>query len=135
MKLFSSKYSDNALSFGLLILRIAMGGLLIPFGYNKLTHFAAMKSQFADPFHIGSTTTLALVIFAEFFCSVLIVLGLLTRFATIPLIINMGMVVFWADKGKLTGDHREAAVLFLSGFLALLFAGPGKYSLDRTIGK
>ena len=138
MKLFSSRYSDNALSFGLFLLRIAMGGLMIPVGYNKLTGFAKMKGFFPDPFHIGSTTSLGLVVFAEFFCAVLIVLGLLTRFATIPLIITMLVVVIYVNKGVLTGGQfgeKMIPVLFLSGYLTLLFTGPGKFSLDRSIGK
>lgn len=138
MKLFSSKYSDNALSFGLFLLRIAMGGLMIPVGYNKLKNFSGMRTAFPDPFHIGSTTSLSLVVFAEFFCAVLIVLGLLTRFATIPLIITMLVVIIWVNKWVLTGGERGELmipVLFVSGYLTLLFTGPGKFSLDRAIGK
>jgi putative oxidoreductase len=134
MKLFSSKYTDNTLSFGLLVLRITMGGLMIPGGYHKLTHFSSMSKQFIDPFHLGMPATLGLLIFAEFFCAVLIVLGLLTRFATIPLIIAMACAVYYGHNGDIFGEGGHAA-LFFGGFLALLFTGPGKYSLDHAIGK
>jgi putative oxidoreductase len=134
MKLFSSKYSDNTLSFGLLLLRLTVGGLIIPVGYNKLIHFNSMKSQFVDPFHIGMTASLGLVVFAEFFCGILITLGLLTRFAAIPLIIVMAVAVFYAHKGDVFGEGGHAA-LFMGGYLALLFTGPGKFSLDHAIGK
>lgn len=133
-RLFSIKYSDNAISFALLILRLALGGLMIPHGYNKLMHFASKSSTFSDPFHIGSTASLSLTIFAEFFCAVFIVLGLFTRLACIPLIINMGIAVFFAHKGDFF-DTGEKATLFLAGFIALLFTGPGKVSMDRFIGK
>lgn len=133
-RLFSIKYSDNAISFALLTLRLALGGLMIPHGYNKLMHFASMSSKFADPFHIGSTASLSLTIFAEFFCAVFIVLGLFTRLACIPLIINMSIAVFLAHKGDFF-DTGEKATLFLAGFIALLFTGPGKVSMDRFIGK
>lgn len=134
MKLFSSKYSDNTLSFGLLLLRITTGGLMIPIGYNKLINFSSMKNGFPDPFHIGSAASLGCLVFAEFFCGVLITLGLLTRFATIPLIIAMSVAVVVGHKGLIFGEGGHAA-LFLGGFLALLFTGPGKFSLDRAIGK
>jgi putative oxidoreductase len=134
MKLFSSKYSDSTLSFGLLLLRLTVGGLIIPIGYNKLIHFSSMKSQFVDPFHIGMTASLGLTVFAEFFCGILVTLGLLTRFATIPLIVVMATAIIVAHKGDILGEGGHAA-MFLGGYLTLLFTGPGKFSLDRVIGK
>lgn len=133
-RLFSTKVSDNAISFALLILRITAGGLIIPHGYSKLMSFASRSSGFSDPFHIGSSTSMALIIFAEFFCGALVVLGLLTRLACIPLIIGMGTVVFMINHGNLTGKN-ETPVLFLGCFLVLLITGPGKASIDHLIGK
>jgi|SRR5688572_24528059 len=106
---------------------------MIPHGYQKLMNFASKSSTFVDPFGIGPSTSMALSIFAEFFCAVLIVLGLLTRFATIPLIINMGVALFIVHKGDIF--KFETPALFFFGFIALLFAGPGKFSMDRLIGK
>jgi putative oxidoreductase len=133
-KLFSTKYSDNSISFALLLLRLSMGGLMIPHGYKKLMNFAAKSSSFTDPFHIGGAASMSLVIFAEFFCAVFIVLGLMTRLATIPLIIAMSVAVFIAHKGEIFGDGEHAA-LYLFGFIVLLFTGPGKISMDKLIGK
>lgn len=133
-RLFSSKYSDNGISFALLILRLTIGGLVIPHGYQKLIQFASRSDQFADPFHIGSSTSMALVIFAELVCGVLVLLGLMTRLACIAPIISMSVAVVYAHDGKIFGEGEHAA-LFLGGLLTLLFAGPGKVSMDRLIGK
>ena len=133
-KLFNIKYSDNAIAFATLLLRLSLGGLIIPHGYNKLITFAFKSSTFADPFHIGHPTSMALVIFAEFFCGVFILMGLFTRLACIPLIIAMGVAVFYAHKGDFFGE-AEKATLFLFGYLALLFTGPGKISMDKFVGK
>jgi putative oxidoreductase len=133
-RLFSTRYSENGMSFALLILRIVAGGLIMTHGYTKLVSFASKSSTFADPYNIGSTTSMALVIFAEFFCGALVVIGLLTRLACIPLIITMATVVFITNHGKLTGTG-ELPVLFLGCFITLLFTGPGKASIDRLIGK
>jgi putative oxidoreductase len=133
-KLFSIKYSDNGISFAAFLLRLGLGGLVIPHGYSKLIGFAARSSSFSDPFHIGSPTSMALVIFAEFFCGVFILLGLLTRLACIPLIISMAVALYFAHKGDVFGAG-EKATLFLLGYLALLFTGPGKISVDKLIGK
>ncbi|HZI54921.1 MAG TPA: DoxX family protein [Chitinophagaceae bacterium] len=133
-KLFSIKYSDNGISFATLIMRLALGGLMIPHGYNKLINFATLSSKFSDPFHIGSAISLGLTIFAEFFCAVFILLGLFTRLACVPLIINMAVAVFYAHKGDFL-NTGEKATLFLFCFIALLFTGPGKISMDKFIGK
>ncbi len=133
-KLFSIRYSDNGIAFATFVLRLAMGGLMIPHGYSKLISFAAKSSSFADPFHIGHSTTMALVIFAEFFCAIFILMGFFTRLACIPLIISMAVALFYAHKGEFFGQG-ELATLFLLGYIALLFTGPGKISVDKFIGK
>lgn len=87
-----------------------------------------------DPFGIGSTASLALLVFAEFFCSAFIILGLFTRLAAVPLVIAMGVALFKAHKGQYFGEG-ESAGLYLVCFLAILILGPGKISLDKFIGK
>jgi putative oxidoreductase len=133
-KIFSTRYSDTALSFSLLLLRLGLGGLMIPHGYQKLMGFASKSPGFADPFHIGGPASMSLTIFAELFCAVLIVLGLMTRFACIPLIIAMAVALFYSHQGQVFGDGEHAA-LYLAGYMALLLTGPGKFSSDKLIGK
>ena len=133
-KLFSTKYTDRSISFSLLLLRLSLGGLMLPHGFNKLLNFAAKSPAFSDPFHIGGPASMSLTIFAEFFCAIFILLGLMTRLASIPLIIAMSVAVFISHHGQVFGDGEKAA-LYLAGYLALLFSGPGKFSMDRLIGK
>ena len=142
-KLFSWKYSDASLNFSLFIFRLALGGLMIPHGYGKLKNFGKMLDDGKKGLPMGwksplsmldATTSLSLTIFAEFFCACFIVLGLLTRLATILLIIAMSVAVYVGHGGRIFGDGSGAA-LFLFGFLGLLFSGPGKISMDRLIGK
>ena len=133
-RLFSIKYSDNAISFAALVLRLAVGGLVIPHGYHKLVNFASISSRFADPLHIGSSMTLGLAIFAEFFCAIFILIGLFTRLACIPVIITMAFAVFYAHKGDFF-NTGEKATIFLLCSVALLFIGPGKISADKFAGK
>lgn len=136
MKIASTNYSDAAFSIATLILRLGLGlVMLMVHGYDKLQHFAKISaSGFSDPFHIGGTFSLSLTIFAEFFCSCFIILGLFTRLACIPLIIAMSVALFYAHHGNLSGAGEKAA-LYLAGYLALLFLGPGKVSVDGLVGK
>ena len=134
-RLFSIRTSDSALSIATLLLRVGAGALmLVNHGLDKLMHFAEKSGRFADPFGIGSTTSLSLTVFAEFFCAAFIILGLFTRLAAVPLVIAMSVALFYAHKGQFFGDG-ESAALYLTAFLAILLLGPGKASLDRFIGK
>lgn len=134
-KLFSTGVSDNAFSLAILVLRLGAGSLMmIQHGLDKLVHFAQKSQKFPDPFGIGSTTSLSLVVFAEFFCAAFIILGLFTRLASIPLTIAMGVALIFAHKGVIYGEG-ESAGLYLVCFLTILLTGPGKLSLDRFIGK
>jgi putative oxidoreductase len=134
-KLFSTRCSDGAFSFAMLVLRLGVGFLmLVNHGLDKLMHFAEKAPRFADPIGFGSTTSLSMAVFAEFFCSVFIILGLFTRLAVIPLIITMGAALFYAHKGQLFGEGEYAA-LYLTAYITLLFTGPGSASLDKFIGK
>lgn len=132
-KLFSTRYTENSISFALLLLRLTMGGLIIPHGFNKLIKFMTVVKDFPDPFHIGSTASLALVIFAEFFCAVLLIAGLMTRLVVIPLIVTMAVALFMVHHSDIFGEGEHAA-LYLAGYLVLLFTGPGKVSMDRMLG-
>ncbi len=132
-KLFSTRYSENAVSFSLLLLRLAAGGLMLPHGFDKLIHFVEKAKDFPDPLHIGSVASLSLVIFAEFFCAVLLVAGLMTRLAVIPLLITMAVAVFIIHNSDVLGE-AEHATLYLSAYVVLLLTGPGKVSLDRMLG-
>lgn len=133
-KLFSIKYTDKGLSFALLILRFTMGALMIPHGYSKLMNYAAKSASFSDPFHIGSPISMAMAIFAELFCAALVAAGFMTRLACIPLIVTMAVATFHSHRGEIFGKGEHAA-LYLGSFIALLFTGPGKFSLDKMIGK
>ncbi|MBM3411998.1 MAG: DoxX family protein [Bacteroidetes bacterium] len=132
-KLFSTRYSENSIAFSLLLLRLTLGILIIPHGFYKLTKFTTVVKDFPDPLHLSSTVSLSLVIFAEFFCAVLLVAGLMTRLVVIPLIITMGVAVFMIHNSDFFGK-AELASLYLAGYIVLLIAGPGKVSMDRMLG-
>lgn len=133
-KLLSVSYSNWAFNIAMLLLRIGSGALIIPFGYNKLIHFAEKKDSFMNFMGLGATVSLSLVIFAEFFCGMFIILGLFTRLAAIPLIIAMSVAVFKVNHGDVFGKGSQGA-LFLTCFLTILLCGPGKASADGLINK
>ena len=131
-RVFLSTTSPLLTGLALLIFRIGFAGLMIPHGYDKLVHFADYKVKFISFLGMSMPVSLGLNIFAEFFCSILVVVGLFTRLATIPLIVSMLVALFIVLNGDMTGKGQDAT-LFLVAFLGLTITGAGKYSLDQLI--
>jgi putative oxidoreductase len=131
-RLTSINYSNSAFNIAMLLLRVAVGALVVPYGYNKLMHFAEKKSTFMNFMGMGSSLSLSLVIFAEFFCSMFLIVGLFTRVAVIPLIISMTVAITKAHQGDIFGQGEKPA-LFLAAFLVIFLCGPGRISVDGMI--
>jgi putative oxidoreductase len=120
---------------GLLVLRLWLGlSLLGLHGWTKLTGFSEMSGKFPDPVGLGSSTSLALAIFAEVVCAILIAVGLFTRAAALTLIILMSVAFFVVHKGALSGpDSGELAFIYLAGFVTLFITGAGRFSFDARL--
>jgi putative oxidoreductase len=116
----------------ILLLRIAFGLMMMVHGWQKIQNFEQMSSSFADPFGIGPQPSLILAISAEFFCSILVLLGFLTPLALVPLMVTMLVAIFHAH-GDDPWQKKELAVAYLSVYATLMVAGPGKYSLDHKL--
>jgi len=115
---------------GLLILRLAFGGLMLGHGWGKMMKlFAGGEIEFFNFMGIGMTASLALAVFAEVVCALLIIFGYFTKWATIPLIITM-LVAAFIVHGEDPFQKQEFALLYALAYLSLLFTGPGEYSLD-----
>ena len=89
---------------------------------------------FGDPIGLGPEMSLILVAFAESLCALLVILGLGTRWATIPLIITMGVAALVHHAAD-PFSNKEKPLLFMIVFVVLLLTGSGKYSLDRGLLK
>jgi putative oxidoreductase len=134
MKKIFAPGNDSALtSFGLLVLRLWIGlTMMLNHGLDKLTHFDKYSQHFVSFMDLGPSASLCLSIFAEFFASALLVLGLFTRFGALALTINMSVAFIMVHKMALSGPMPgELAFIYLAVYVTLLFAGPGKLSLDK----
>ena len=107
---------------------------MIHHGYSKMTHFVEMQEKFINFLGLSGSISLCLTIFAEVFCSIALVLGLMTRLAVIPLIITMLVAIIVAHKGEVFGDG-EAATMYLISYVIILLLGSGRYSADALISK
>ncbi len=132
--IFSTGYQQKWLHLWLLILRIGASALMLTHGLPKLMKIIDGNMQFGDPLGMGATTSLILATFAEAFCSILIMLGLATRLATIPLIITMATAAFIVHAND-PFSYQEMPLLYLLIYITLLVTGAGKYSVDQAINK
>ena len=122
-------------SFSVLILRIGVSfSMIYLHGYPRLKNFSVIRDTFADPLGIGSPTSLALVVFAEFFCSIFIIFGLLTRWSCVPLIITM-CVATWIINGGKEFIYQEKSIIYLVSYISLFVCGAGYYSLDYLLSR
>lgn len=128
--LFSTN-NKNTANLALFILRIGFGALMVTHGWAKLMNFEKMQESFMDFMGLGATVSLSLVIFSEFFCSILLMLGFLTRWATIPLIVT-AIVISSAHQWDFFGES-ELGSAYLVAYISILLLGPGKYSLDHFL--
>lgn len=130
----STKFGTNTVHFSLLLLRVGLGVMMLNHGLPKLMHFNSMAPDFFDPLQLGSPFMLGLVVFAEVLCSLLIILGLFTRWASIPLIIEMLVVICMVHASDGFG-RQELGAHYLLGLIIIWLLGPGKVSLDRVISR
>ena len=126
-----------------IIIRVMVGAVFLSEGIQKFLfsmelgsgRFARIglpDSEFLGPF-VG---------FFEIMCGALVLIGLLTRFAAIPLIIIM-IVAMATTKAKLIADDGFWSMLhdsrtdwsMLLGSVFLIIKGGGKWSLDKMLWK
>lgn len=118
---------------GLLLLRMALGfPMLLLHGWMKVQNFSTMAPKFLPLFGVvPPNISLGMAIFAEVVCSVLLIVGLFTRFAALSLAITMAVAFFIAHNAQFTGPKPgELAFVYMAGFITLLCAGGGKYAAD-----
>jgi putative oxidoreductase len=134
-----SRWHNLIGSFGLLILRLGVGGFMACHGWGKLQMMLAGDfDKFGDPIGLGSGLSLVFMVLAEFFCALLVMIGLATRLAAVPIVFGMGVAAFVVHGNdpwtmQQAGPSKEPALLFLIPFLALVFTGAGQLSVDNWI--
>ncbi len=140
-------YTEN--EYGALIVRLALGIVIFPHGAQKLlgwfggNGFAGTIQHFTE--NMGIPYALALlVIIAEFFGSLGLIVGALTRIAAFGIgcvMIGAIVTVHWPHgffmnwSGNKAGEGFEFHILAIGMCLALMLRGAGAFSIDRILGK
>ena len=118
--------------------RLAVGLLFVSTGWGKVhdlpkvTHFFQTLGIPAPGFNA------VLVSYSELVCGTLLVVGLLTRLATIPLTVSMVVAILTAKRSELHGvfdlvGFDEFTYLVVLVMIAII--GPGAISLDHLLAR
>lgn len=119
-----------------LLVRLFVGYFFFETGLAKVGNLDAMAERFAGwgiPFPAFSA---ALSAYTELVGGGLVVLGLATRLAAIPLTVNMVVAVLVVNIRRVSDLDEFVELsepLYALVFLWLLFAGPGRASLDHLL--
>ena len=105
---------------------------MLTHGYGKFLKVLNGNFKFGDPIGLGPELSLILVVAAEFFGSIALILGLGTRISAFMLAFTMAVAGFIRHADDPFGQ-KEKVFLFLAGFIVMLIAGGGKYSVDSKL--
>ena len=124
-------------SFGLLILRLSIGTMLIHHGYEKTADIQNFADAFVRPiglpFPILSSYIAA---YSEIYGSWLLIAGLLTRFAALSIVGTIGVAIYHAIVTAGFNIYLlELLILYMGGSLCILLLGSGDFAIDRFLRK
>lgn len=129
-----TKWLNGLQPFAALLMRLALGASMIFHGYSKvvphgaLDHHAHYVASLGLPYWLGYVSALT-----EFAGGILLVLGLLTRFAAFLISINMLVALITVNRHHGYSGSEYSLALFVIAAM-LVFYGAGTLALDRKIG-
>jgi putative oxidoreductase len=129
--LFPDHFRGKGTSLLILALRVFLGVMILRHGLEKLYNFESLSFTFPEVLGFDSYTSLMLVIFVEFCCSLFLIFGLLVRVTVIPLMVSMAVAFFDVHDAQLPSG--ELSLVYLVMVTILYFIGPGRYSIDYLI--
>ena len=119
------------------ILRLVLGIIFIVHGYPKLFKSFGQTVGFFESIGIKPAKFWVLIVgVAEFFGGIALLAGFLTQIAAALIAINMLVATIYVKKIKFKKglvDGYEFDLILLAAALALLFLGPGAFSIDLPL--
>jgi putative oxidoreductase len=129
-----TKWLNSLQPFGALLMRLGLGVSMAVHGYEKviphgaLNHYAHYIASLGIPFWVGYISA-----YTEFAGGILLILGLLTRFAAALIAANMLVAFFYVGIHQGFGIYNYILALAALGIM-LTFSGAGALALDRKVG-
>jgi putative oxidoreductase len=127
---------DGLQWLGPLLVRSSLASVFIVSGWAHLHDLVGLTAYFTElkipmpGLNAGVTSTI------EFVCGILVLVGLFTRFAAVPVAFSMLVAIFAAKRDAIHGVATLFAFdefLYFACFIWLVVAGAGAVSLDRLL--
>ena len=122
-------------SLGFLLLRIALGTMLIHHGYEKLENIENFADAFVRPLHLPFPILSSyFAAFSEIVGSWLVIFGLGTRLGALAI---LGTISFAIYHALVTSGFNiyllELLIIYWGGAACIVLTGGGNFSLDHLI--
>lgn len=133
----TKKLADST-DIPLLLIRLVLAYGFYGPAMMKLNDVSAIAEWFTSIGIPAPTLNAYLATYTEFFGAILLALGLLTRFISIPLLITMLVAVktvHWENGFNASDNGYEIPLYYMIMLLTLFFAGPGRISVDHLLRK
>lgn len=121
--------------------RLIVGTIMAVHGWQKLAGGPANFGGFLGQLGVPLPTLMAFVVtFVELVGGICLILGLFSRLAALLLTINLtvAIILVKSQVGLIappeSGAGAELDLALIAGFLTVLFAGPGRLSVDHALG-
>jgi len=126
------------LPLGPTLARFVIGWVFLLSGWGKLHDLDSVASYFTELGIPAPGFQAALASTSEFVCGALLLAGLGTRLAVVPLIVTMIVAIrtaLWSDIDSLITLFGKAEFLYIAMLVWLGTTGPGPLSLDRLVAR
>ena len=127
------RYLDRLQPLALLVMRLALGAVMVGHGYQKvfggLHHHALLVASLGLPAWMGYLSS-----FTEFFGGLLLLIGLFTRIAALGVCIDLAVAIWkvhWHN-GLMGNGGVEFPLAAASLAFALIFFGGGPIAFDHV---
>jgi putative oxidoreductase len=134
-RLFDTSVTYLLFNSAMLFFRVAISlEMIFVHGFKKLGIGVAEAEKVPNPLHMPEVFNYAFAVSANIFFPFLVLIGLFTRLATLPILavtLTGYFILHWNDAALMRDTPFNYSVIYLF----LLFMGPGKYSIDNYISK
>lgn len=135
----TAKLTTKTLDYGLLLIRVVLGIVMVAHGSQKLFTFGhagvtGAMSQMGLPLPAVSA---ALIIAAEFGGGLLLIAGLLSRFAAATIAFGMAVAAIQVHlpNGFFAPTGYEFTLMLAAAGLGIVLTGPGRFSIDALVAR